>query len=68
MGDVIILVQLDPESFRGMELMVGPEGMTRRKMVFDEFIEDDLAHDGFVESGPLEFNLYLKGLAGHSKK
>jgi len=57
-----ILVQVDPDTFRGMEIMVGKEGVTKRKMVFDEFIEDDLQHDGFAETGPLEFNLYLKGL------
>ncbi len=57
-----ILVQVDPETFRGMEIMVGKEGITKRKMVFDEFIEEDLQQDGFAETGPLEFNLYLKGL------
>ncbi len=67
MDDVLILVQLDPESLRGMEIMVGPEGMTRRKMVFDQDIEEDLRHDGFAETGPLEFNLYLKGLTGPGK-
>jgi hypothetical protein len=64
MDDLIILVRFDPETFRGMELMVGKEGVSKRKMVFDEHIEEDLEHDGFKPSGALEFNLYLKGLAG----
>lgn len=67
-GDVTILVQLDPESLKGMEIMAGPEGVSRRRLTFDEYIEEDLAHDGFAETGPLEFNLYLKGLAGPLKK
>lgn len=62
--DVIILVRFDPETFRGMELMIGEEGMSKRKMSFDEHIEEDLRHDGFQPGGALEFNLYLKGLAG----
>jgi hypothetical protein len=33
-------------------------------MEFDPEIFEDLKADGFVEASPLEFNLYLSGLAG----
>jgi hypothetical protein len=66
--DVIILVRFDPETFQGMELMIGEAGMSKRKMIFDEQIEEDLKHDGFRQSGALEFNLYLKGLVRKQNK
>ncbi len=59
----IILVQLDPIHFEGVELMVSPTGDIRKTTrVYDELIYEDLKEDGFIESGALEFNLYLKGL------
>ena len=60
---VKILVQVNPESFRGVELIVQTGGKvekTRRE--FDSEIFEDLAADEFVPASPLEFNLYLKGL------
>lgn len=61
--EAIILVQLNPETFEGLELIVLPDGkiqQTKRKL--DEEIYDDLKEDGFVESSALEFNLYLNGV------
>lgn len=61
--EATILVQLNPETFEGLELIVLPDGKiqkTKRKL--DEEIYDDLKEDGFVESSALEFNLYLKGV------
>ena len=62
--DYQVLVQVNPESLAGMELIIHPDGRVEKtKMRFDEDIFDDLAADGFQSASPLEFNLYLKGLA-----
>ena len=59
--DYTVLVQVNPESFRGMELIIHPDGKVEKtKMEFDEEIYEDLDADEFKESSPLEFNLYLK--------
>lgn len=63
-GEMIILVQVNPITYQGMELTITRQGTSKRKLNFDEAIEDDLAADGFTPSGALEFNLYLKGLRG----
>ncbi|MEL6561016.1 MAG: hypothetical protein AAFQ94_22685 [Bacteroidota bacterium] len=61
--DFKILVQLNPESFHGLELIVLPDNSIQKtKRVFDEDIYDDLAADEFEECSPLEFNLNLKGI------
>lgn len=61
--DYIVLVQINPDSLRGLELIVHPDGkIEKTKMVFDEEIYEDLAVDDFQEASALEFNLYLKGL------
>ena len=58
-----ILVQVNPVDYRGIELTIHPDGtIEKRKMQFDEDIEEDLKADEFSPSGALEFNLYLKGL------
>lgn len=58
-----ILVQVNPESFRGVELIVRPNGKVEKtKREFGSEIFEDLAADEFVPASPLEFNLYLKGL------
>lgn len=58
-----ILVQIDPEGLRGVELIVTPGGkIEKTKRSFDADIFEDLAADEFVTCSPLEFNLYLKGL------
>jgi len=59
----VILVQVNPENFRGVQLIVDPNGQIEKtRMEFDSQIIEDLAYDHFQESSALEFNLYLKGL------
>lgn len=59
-----ILVKVNPIQLKGTELMVPKKGEVQtRDLEFDEAIFDDLKEDGFVEVNPLEFNLYLSGLA-----
>ena len=59
-----ILVKVDPIHFIGSEITVDAEGHAElREMEFDQQIFDDLKVDGFTEASPLEFNLYLNGLA-----
>lgn len=61
--DFIILVQLNPESYAGVELTIYKNGKTdKRQLQFDAEIYDDLKEDNFSPSSPLEFNLYLKGI------
>jgi hypothetical protein len=60
----LILVQVDPVHYTGLELIVHPSGeIEKTSREFDEEIFDDLEADEFVPASPLEFNLYLKGLA-----
>jgi hypothetical protein len=58
-----IIVQINPETFSGVELTVDVKGgLEKRNLQFDAEIYDDLAEDEFKESSALEFNLYLKGI------
>ena len=58
-----ILVQIDPSSLAGLELLIHPNGdIVKTKRDFDEDIYDDLKEDEFEEANSMEFNLYLKGL------
>jgi hypothetical protein len=58
-----ILVKVNPIHYTGIELIVDSAGKSeQRALEFDEQIFDDLAHDGFVEVNPLEFNIYFSGL------
>jgi hypothetical protein len=64
-GD-LILVQINPNTFEGTELLVSVEGevkKTNRK--FEQDIYEDLQADDFEKANALEFNLHLKGL--HTK-
>jgi len=59
--DYTVLVQVNPETFAGIELIIHPDGKVEKtKMTYDEDIYEDLNVDEFKESSPLEFNLYLK--------
>ena len=59
-----ILVKVNPIEFIGTELTVPVQGdPTVRDLEFDSEIFDDLKADGFEECSPLEYNLYLSGLA-----
>ncbi|MBL3658691.1 MULTISPECIES: hypothetical protein [Fulvivirga] len=67
--DFTVLVQVNPVTYKGMELTIHKNGeIEKRKMEFDEEIYDDLAADEFQESSSLEFNLYLKGLVKGGEK
>lgn len=59
-----ILVKLNPINYMGVEITRFSDGrIEMRDLEFDEDIVDDLKTDGFEEANPLEFNLYLSGLA-----
>lgn len=58
-----VLVKVNPLEFKGTEITRHDNGeIEMRDIEFDENIFDDLKADGFEESNPLEFNLYLSGL------
>ncbi len=58
-----ILIQINPKSLKGLELLVFPDqSIEKTKRIFDEEIYDDLAADEFEKCSPLEFNLNLKGI------
>jgi hypothetical protein len=59
-----ILVKVNPYRFTGTEITISPQNETHiRELTFDEHIFEDLEADGFERCNPLEFNLYLSGLA-----
>lgn len=59
-----ILVKVNPISFVGTEITITTDRkIAMRDMEFDEEIFEDLKADGFEQANPLEFNLYLSGLA-----
>lgn len=67
--DYQVLVSVNPIDFTGTELIVHPdERVEITKMNYDEEIFDDLAVDEFVESSPLEFQLYMKKKLFERKK
>lgn len=58
-----ILVQINPKTFEGLELIVHPDNhIEKTPREFDEEIYEDLEADEFIRSSPIEFNLYLKGI------
>lgn len=58
--DYQVLVQVNPNDFTGIELIVHPDGkIEKTDMEFDEEIFDDLAEDEFQPCSPLEFQLIL---------
>jgi hypothetical protein len=59
-----IIVMVNPKTFEGQELTVLADGnISHRIIQFDAEIENDLSVDGFIPASPLEFHLYLSGLA-----
>jgi hypothetical protein len=59
--DVTILVQINPVTLRGLELIIKDGRIVEKtKMEFEEDIYEDLEVDAFERASPLEFNLYLK--------
>ncbi|QDH79709.1 hypothetical protein FKX85_11965 [Echinicola soli] len=62
--DYKVLVKVNPADFTGIELIIHPSGKIEKTiMEFDDEIYDDLEVDEFESCSPLEFNMYLKGLA-----
>jgi hypothetical protein len=60
----MILVKVNPIHYTGSEITRLPGGETEmRDLEFDEEVFDDLKADDFETCNPLEFNLYLSGLA-----
>ncbi|MDH5597536.1 MAG: hypothetical protein OEY34_00335 [Cyclobacteriaceae bacterium] len=61
--DFTILVQVNPKTFSGREIIIFPDGKTTTKKIhFDTEIFDDLKEDEFKESSALKFQLYLNKL------
>lgn len=57
------LVRVNPIQLTGAVITVSPGGETDvREFETDEDFEKGLITDGYLPSGPLEFNLYLHGL------
>ena len=57
-------MRVNPILFTGTEINIPTNGEPEmRDLEFDADIFEDLKVDGFVEASPLEFNLYLNGLA-----
>ena len=62
--DTTILVRVNPIQLKGLEITLPKQGEPEvRELELDENIFEDLKADEFVESSPLEFNLYYSGLA-----
>ncbi len=62
--DFKILVKINPIGMTGTEITRFNDGkISMRDLEFDDDILEDLKADGFEEASPLEFNLYLSGLA-----
>ena len=58
-----IIVRVNPIQYKGTEITLHQDGRSEvRDLDFDEHIVEDLMHDGFAPSSPLEFNLYYNGL------
>jgi hypothetical protein len=58
--DYQVLVQVIPNDFTGLELIVHPDGkIEKTEMNFDEEIFEDLAEDEFIHCNVLEFQMYL---------
>ncbi len=59
-----ILVKVNPIHYTGTEITISASGQTHlRELTFDAEILADLKADEFEACSPLEFNLYLSGLA-----
>jgi hypothetical protein len=64
LGDSIILVRVNPIQLKATEITLYSQGEPEiRELEIDQDIFEDLKLDGFADASPLEFNLYLNGLA-----
>ena len=58
--DYQVLVQVNPEDFSGIELIIHPDGKIEKTiMEFDAEIFEDLEEDEIIPCGALEFQLHL---------
>ncbi|PZX48862.1 hypothetical protein [Algoriphagus chordae] len=58
--DYQVLVQVNPETLTGIELILHPDGkIEKTEMEFDEEIFEDLAADEFIHCNVLEFQMQL---------
>ena len=58
-----VIVRINPSTMEGLELLVSETGeIVKNLREFDATIYEDLDFDEFIESSPLEFNLYLSGV------
>ena len=58
-----MLVRINPSTMEGLELLISETGeVVKNSREFDSTIYKDLDFDEFVESSPIEFNLYLVGV------
>lgn len=61
---LLILVKVNPIHYSGTEITIeNGQQPAVRDLQFDDHIFEDLKADAFEECSPLEFNLYLSGLA-----
>jgi len=64
LGDATLLVRVNPIRLVATEITLYKDGEPEiRELEVDGEIIEDLKADGFSEASPLEFNLYLTGLA-----
>ena len=64
LADCTLLVKVNPVQLKAMEITVYTDQDPEfRELEVDEDILEDLKIDGFVEASPIEYNLYLSGLA-----
>ncbi len=62
-ADFTLLVKVNPIVFRATEITVYKDKDPHlREIEADTGIFDELEADGFTETSPMEFNLYLSGL------
>ena len=63
-GDSVLLVKVNPVRLKATEItLFRNQDPELREIEVDTEIFEDLKADGFTEASPMEFNLYLTGLA-----
>ena len=65
LDDCMLLIRVNPVRLKAAEITVYKDQEPElREIDVDAEIFEDLKIDGFTEASPMEFNLYLSGLAG----
>ena len=63
-GKTLNLVRVNPIQFTASEITITSGGEPDyREFEIDEEFERELTANGYLPSGPLEFNMYLSGLS-----